>query len=87
MVVTTMSGKNQTTIAKEFVDFFGLRPGAKLMQSREGDRLIIEPVGDVMTAFGAFKPAPDMRDMSIEDEEAAAEQVIVEGAMKGVRDE
>lgn len=87
MVVTTMSGKNQTTIAKEFVDFFGLRPGTKLMQSREGNRLIIEPVGDVMTAFGAFKPSSELKDISIEEEKAAAARAEVEGAMNGMGNE
>lgn len=87
MVVTTMSGKNQTTIAKEFVDFFGLRPGTKLMQSREGNRLIIEPVGDVMTAFGAFKPTPEMKSLSIGEEKAAAERAAVEGSLNGMGNE
>jgi bifunctional DNA-binding transcriptional regulator/antitoxin component of YhaV-PrlF toxin-antitoxin module len=82
-----MSGKNQTTIAKEFVDFFGLRPGTKLMQSREGNRLIIEPVGDVMTAFGAFKPTQELKNLSIAEEKAAAEQIAVDGSMNGMGNE
>jgi len=85
MVITTLSGKNQTTIGKEFVTFFGLKPGTKLRQFRDEGRIIIEPIGDVMSAFGALKSSIPMA--SIEDEEEAAEQAIAEDAMKSMRDE
>jgi bifunctional DNA-binding transcriptional regulator/antitoxin component of YhaV-PrlF toxin-antitoxin module len=87
MVITTMTGKNQTTLGMEFVKFLGLKPGAKLRQSREGHRIIIEPIGDVMTAFGVFKPPAGMALPSIREEKEAAARSIAEEAMKGLREE
>ena len=85
MIVTTMSGKNQTTIAKELVEFFGLKAGAKLRQCRDEHRIIIEPIGDVMSAFGALKSKIPMA--SIQEETEAAEHGMAEDAMKSMRDE
>ena len=54
MLITTLSGKNQTTIGIEFIKALGLEPGTRLKQSLEGKRIVIEPVEDVMTAFGSL---------------------------------
>jgi bifunctional DNA-binding transcriptional regulator/antitoxin component of YhaV-PrlF toxin-antitoxin module len=85
MIVTTMSGKNQTTIGKELVDYFGLKAGAKLRQFRDEHRIIIEPVGDIMSAFGALKT--DVPMASIQQETEAAERAMADDAMKSMRDE
>ncbi len=85
MVITTLSGKNQTTLGMEFIRFLGLTQGAKLKQTLDGQRIIIEPIGDVMTAFGALKS--DIKAGSIAEETEAAERGMAEDAMKSMRDE
>ena len=84
MVITTLTGKNQTTLGMEFVKLLGLRPGARLRQSLDGHRIIIEPIGDVMSAYGALKS--DIKAGSIAEETEAAEGSIAEDAMKSMRD-
>jgi bifunctional DNA-binding transcriptional regulator/antitoxin component of YhaV-PrlF toxin-antitoxin module len=84
MVITTLTGKNQTTLGMEFVKLLGLKPGTRLRQSLEGHRIIIEPIGDVMTAYGALKS--DIKAGSIAEETEAAERSIAEDAMKSMRD-
>lgn len=85
MIVTTLSGKNQTTIGIEFVKSLGLEPGAKLKQSLEGNRIIIEPIGDIMSAFGALKSSVEMG--TIAEETEAAELAMAEDAIKSTRTE
>lgn len=87
MVISTMSAKNQTTIGKEIVAALGLRPGTQLRQTVEGSRLIIEPIGDIMSSFGVFKAYAKSSPVSIQDETDAAEQAIVEDVMKSMRNE
>jgi hypothetical protein len=85
MVITTLSGKNQTTLGMEFVKSLGLMPGARLKQSLEGNRIIIEPIGDVMSAFGSLKS--EIKAGSIAEETEAAERAMAADAMKPMRHE
>ena len=54
MIITTLSGKDQTTFFIEFIKALGLEPGTRLKQSLEGKRIFIEPIEDVMMAFGSL---------------------------------
>jgi hypothetical protein len=83
MIITTLSGKNQTTLGMAFVKSLGLEPGAKLKQSLEGNRIIIEPIGDIMSAFGALKSPLKMG--TIAEETEAAELAMAEDAMKSMK--
>jgi len=56
MPISTLSSKNQTTLSAEFVKLLKLNPGMRLKQWVEGNRIILEPLEDVSTAFGALKP-------------------------------
>lgn len=85
MVITTISGKNQTTIGNEFVKFFGLKPGTKLRQSRVESGILFEPIGDVMSAFGALKS--DIPMASIQEETEAAERGMAEDGSKTMRND
>ena len=66
MTISTLSSKNQTTISAEFVKRLKLLPGVRLLQRVEGNRIIIEPLEDVSTAFGALKPRRKFRSVAEE---------------------
>lgn len=51
---STISSALQTTLAAEAVRALGLRPGMKLSQTVEGNRLILEPLSDVETLAGSL---------------------------------
>ena len=74
MVFTTLSPKNQTTLGMEFIKALGLTPGARLKQSLEGNKIIIEPVDGLMTAFGAL--ASDGRKHTVKEETEGMEAAI-----------
>jgi hypothetical protein len=78
MTISTLSSKNQTTISAAFVKALKLLPGAKLKQRVEGNRIIIEPLEDVSTAFGALKPKRKFRSIAEETEgmEAAVAEAV-----------
>jgi hypothetical protein len=68
MKISTLSSKNQTTLNADFVKRLNLLPGMRLKQSVEGNRLVIEPLADVSTAFGALKPKRKFRSIAEETE-------------------
>ena len=68
MTISTLSSKNQTTLSAEFVKRLKLLPGIRLKQWVEGNRIIIEPLEDVSTAFGALKPTRKFRSVAEETE-------------------
>ena len=68
MKISTLSSKNQTTLNADFVKRLKLLPGMRLKQSVEGNRLVIEPLADVSTAFGALKPKRKFRSVAEETE-------------------
>ena len=74
MVISTLTGKNQTTLGMEFVKLLGLEPGTRLKQSLEGNRIIIEPLQDMMSAFGSL--ADSEPGTSIKEETAGMEAAI-----------
>ena len=74
MTISTLSTKNQTTLSVEFVRRLKLRAGMRLKQSIENGKIVLQPVPDVSTAFGALKPKRKF--VSIEEETEAAEKAI-----------
>jgi bifunctional DNA-binding transcriptional regulator/antitoxin component of YhaV-PrlF toxin-antitoxin module len=64
----------------EFVKALKLRPGSRLKQRVEDNRIIIEPLEDVSTAFGALKPSRKFRSIAEETEgmEAAAGKEVAQ---------
>ena len=68
MKISTLSSKNQTTLNADFVKRLKLLPGMRLKQSVEGNRIVIEPLADVSTAFGALKPKRKFRSIAEETE-------------------
>ncbi len=74
MTVSTLSPKNQTTLGVEFVRQLKLRAGARLKQTVENGKIILQPIPDVSTAFGALKPKRKF--VSIEEETEVAEKAI-----------
>ncbi len=51
---TTISPAFQTTLTAEAVRALGLKPGMKLSQTVEGNRLILEPLQDVDSLAGSL---------------------------------
>ena len=82
MTISTLSPKNQTTLSVEFVRRLKLRAGMKFRQSVKNGKIILQPVPDVSTAFGALKPKRKF--VSIEEETEGMEKAIArEVASKG----
>ena len=84
MTISTLSSKNQTTLSAEIVKSLKLVPGMRLRQSVEGKRIIIEPLEDVATAFGALKPKRKFR--SIAEETEGMETGVGEEVAEGERE-
>jgi hypothetical protein len=83
MTISTLSSKNQTTLSAAVVKELKLTPGMRLRQRVEGKRIIIEPLDDVSTAFGALKPKRKFR--SIAEETAGMESAIANESVRGER--
>jgi len=79
MTISTLSSKNQTTLSAEFVKQLKLAPGTRLKQWVEGNRVILEPIGDVSSAFGSLKPKRKFRSIAVETE-AMESAIGTEGA-------
>ena len=74
MTISTLSPKNQTTLSVEFVRQLNLRAGTRLKQSVKNGKIILQPVPDVSTAFGALKSKRKF--ISIEEETKGMEKAI-----------
>jgi len=74
MTISTLSPKNQTTLSVEFVRQLNLRAGTRLKQSLENGKIILQPVPDISTAFGALKPKRKF--VSIEEETKGMEKIV-----------
>jgi hypothetical protein len=82
VTISTLSPKNQTTLSVEFVRRLNLRAGMRLKQSIEDGKIVLQPLPDVSTAFGALKPKRKF--VSIEEETEGMEKAIArEVASKG----
>jgi hypothetical protein len=74
MTISTLSPKNQTTLNIEFVRRLKLKAGTRLQQSLKDGKIIIEPMPDVMTAYGSLKPKRKIA--SIEEETRGMEKAV-----------
>ena len=74
MTISTLSPKNQTTLSVEFVRRLKLRAGMRLKQTIENGKIVLQPVPDVSTAFGAIKTK--RKYVSIEEETEGMEKAI-----------
>lgn len=74
MKISTLSPKNQTTLSVDFVRRLKLRPGMRLKQSLVNGKIILQPVPDVSTAFGALRSKRGF--ISIEEETKGMEKAI-----------
>ena len=83
MTISTLSSKNQTTLSVEFVKLLKLFPGMRLKQWVEGNRIILEPVDDISTAYGALHT--NIKFTYIKEEPEAAERGMAEDAMNGMK--
>ena len=84
MTLSTLSPKNQTTVSAEFVRRLKLRAGTRFKQTIENGKIVLQPVPDVSTAFGALKTKRKF--ISIEEETKGMEKAVArEVADKGRR--
>jgi bifunctional DNA-binding transcriptional regulator/antitoxin component of YhaV-PrlF toxin-antitoxin module len=70
MTRTKISKAYQTTISAEAIRLLGLRPGQRVNQIIEGQRLILEPVEDAAALAGSLGKGKKTR--SVEEIKAAA---------------
>ena len=81
MVITTISSKHQTTVAMETMRSLGLVAGMRLKQWVEGNRVIMEPLPDVMSCFGSLKKPEGFETMTIKEETEAMELAVAREVM------
>lgn len=85
MQFTVVSSKYQTTLGSEVRSALGIRPGMRMKQTVEDGRIVLEPIGDVMTAYGVFKNYAKSPPATIAEETEAAERSMAEDSMKSTR--
>ena len=86
MAYTTLSPKHQMTVSMEFVKQLGWTAGTRFKQWVEGNRLIIEPLPDIMDSFGSLSKPEGMPYLSPREEAEAMELAVareVTGLEKG----
>jgi hypothetical protein len=74
MTISTLSPKNQTTLSIEFVRRLKLKAGTRFQQTVRDGKIILDPIPDVMTAFGALKSKRKF--VSIEEETRGMEKAV-----------
>lgn len=80
---TTISSAFQTTLAAAAVRALKLRPGMKLSQTVEGNRLILEPLQDVDTLAGSL--GKGRAPVSVEKMSRGAKAALAQAGRKGLR--
>lgn len=83
MTRTKISKAFQTTLSAEAIRRLGLRPGQRVNQIVEGNRLILEPVEDVDALAGSL--GKGNRAHRIEEMKVAARKAITEAGSAGLR--
>lgn len=81
MVVTTLSKKHQMTVPMEIVKMLGLVAGMRFKQWVEGNRIVIEPIPDVMSLYGSLSLGPDHKQLSPKEEEELMEAAVTREVM------
>jgi bifunctional DNA-binding transcriptional regulator/antitoxin component of YhaV-PrlF toxin-antitoxin module len=82
MTRTKISRAFQTTISAEAIRILGLRPGQRVIQIVEGNRLILEPVQDVDALAGSL--GNGKRAHPIGEIKAAARKGIAQAGASGL---
>jgi bifunctional DNA-binding transcriptional regulator/antitoxin component of YhaV-PrlF toxin-antitoxin module len=82
----TISPAFQTTISAEAIRRLNLRPGMRLTQTIEGNRLVLEPLMDIECLAGALSGGKER--LTTEEMNKAAIEGMVAAGLKGLnRDE
>jgi bifunctional DNA-binding transcriptional regulator/antitoxin component of YhaV-PrlF toxin-antitoxin module len=82
----TISPAFQTTISAEAIRRLNLRPGMRLTQTIDGNRLILEPLMDIESLAGALGGGKER--LTTEEMNKAAIEGMVAAGLKGlIRDE
>lgn len=81
MTQTKISRAFQTTISAEAIRRLGLRPGQRVNQIVEGNRLVLEPVEDADALAGSL--GRDKRAHSVAEMKAAARKGITKAGAAG----
>jgi len=74
----------QTTLSAEAIRILGLRPGQRVNQIVEGNRLILEPLEDVDALAGSL--GKGKRTHSIDEIKAAARKGIAKAGAAGLEE-
>jgi bifunctional DNA-binding transcriptional regulator/antitoxin component of YhaV-PrlF toxin-antitoxin module len=82
---TKISRAFQTTISEEAIRILGLRPGQRVNQIVEGNRLILEPVEGADALAGSLGKGKRAR--SIDEIKAAAREGIAKAGGSGLEGE
>ncbi len=83
MTQTKISKAFQTTISAEAIRMLGFRPGQRVNQIVEGNRLILEPVEDADALAGSLG---GKREHSIDEMKAAARKGIAKAGAAGLEE-
>ncbi len=86
MTVTTLSPQHQTTVAMEIVKQLHLTAGVRLKQWVEGNRIIMEPLPDIMESFGSLKKPAGMPYLTPREENDLMEMHVAREVMGLERD-
>ncbi len=84
MTSTKISKAFQTTISAEAIRLLRLRPGQRVNQIVEGNRLVLEPVEDADALAGSL--GPGKRSPSVEELKKAARKGIAKAGRKGMEE-
>jgi bifunctional DNA-binding transcriptional regulator/antitoxin component of YhaV-PrlF toxin-antitoxin module len=84
MTQTKISKAFQTTLSAEAIRILGLRPGQRVNQIVEGNRLILEPLEDVDALAGSL--GKGKRTHSIDEIKAAARKGIAKAGAAGLEE-
>jgi bifunctional DNA-binding transcriptional regulator/antitoxin component of YhaV-PrlF toxin-antitoxin module len=84
MTQTKISKVFQTTISAEAIRMLNLRPGQRLNQIVEGNRLILEPVEDVDALAGSLGKGNQTH--SVDEIKAAGRKAITEAGAAGLKE-
>jgi bifunctional DNA-binding transcriptional regulator/antitoxin component of YhaV-PrlF toxin-antitoxin module len=85
MTQTKISKVFQTTISAEAIRMLNLRPGQRVNQIVEGNRLILEPVEDVDTLAGSLGKGNQAH--SVDEIKAAGRKAITEAGAAGLKED
>lgn len=85
MIITRLSQKHQTTVSIKHVKKLGLVAGMRFKQWVEGNRIILEPIPEVLNGFGAFTKPSNLEGMSLKEEEESMEMAVALDVVERVR--